>query len=96
MNFSVDLNNKSRYINKMKNNKINDDVLVEFNEVEMSCSDRDISVIDYYEKFGYDSEGGKLIKKYGSDLIRDEFIERVKDYCKENNEEYYDINWNWE
>jgi len=62
----------------------------------MSCSDRDISVIDYYEKFGYDSEGGKLIKKYGSEIIRDEFIERVKDYCKENNEEYYDINWNWE
>jgi len=77
----------------MKNNKINEDVLVEFNEVEMSCNDRNISVIDYYEKFGYDSKGGKLIKKYGSEIIKDEFIEKVKEYCKENNEEYYEINW---
>ena len=81
----------------MKNNyKISEDVMVEFNEVEVGCEERGRSIIEFYEEFGYDSKGGKLIKKYGSDLIRDEFIKRVKDYCKENNEEYYDINWNWE
>ena len=57
---------------------------------------KNIEVIEYIEDLFGSVEGCKLIKKYGSDLIRDEFIERVKKYCKENNEEYYDINWNWE
>jgi hypothetical protein len=75
------------------NNKINEDVMVEFNEVEMGCDERGRSIIEFYDEFGYDSEGGKLIKKYGSEVIRDEFIKKVKEYCEENDEEYYKINW---
>jgi len=75
------------------NNKINEDVMVEFNEVEMGCDERGRSIIEFYDEFGYDSEGGKLIKKYGSEVIRDEFIKKVKEYCEENDEEYYEINW---
>ena len=75
------------------NNKINEDVMVEFNEVEMGCDERGKSIIEFYDEFGYDSEGGKLIKKYGSEVIRDEFIKKVKEYCEENDEEYYEINW---
>ena len=73
--------------------KINEDVMEEFCELDTDCSSRGMSIIDFYEKFGYDSEGGKLIKEYGSEVIRDEYIKRVKKWCKENDEEYYEIDW---
>lgn len=77
----------------MKNYLINDDVMVELNEIECDGGSRGMGVIDFYERFGYDSEGGKLIKEYGSERIRDEFVERVKEFWKENGEEGYEIDW---
>jgi predicted enzyme involved in methoxymalonyl-ACP biosynthesis len=72
---------------------INDDVMVEFNEIDCDGSERGMSVIDFYERFGYDSEGGKLIKKYGSEVIKKEYVERVKKWSEENGEEYYEVMW---
>ena len=77
----------------MKNYLINDEVMDEFCEVEVDGGSCGMSVIGFYEKFGYESEGGKLIKKYGSEKIRDEFIERVKKFCEESGDEYYEIDW---
>ena len=77
----------------MKINLIGEDVMVELSEIECDGSERGMSVIDFYERFGYESEGGKLIKKYGSERIRDEFVERVKKICEENDEEFYGVNW---
>jgi hypothetical protein len=77
-------------------NLINEEVLVELSEVECDGGERMMSVIDYYEEFGYDSEGGKLIKKYGSDVIRDEYVKKIKKICKENGEEFEGGNWDGE
>jgi len=77
----------------MKNYLINDDVMVEYNEIECDSGERGGSVMWFYEKFGYDSEGGELIKKYGSDVIKKEYEERVKKWCEENGEEFEGVNW---
>ena len=72
----------------MNNYLINEDVMVEFNEISCDSEERGGSVIDFYEEFGYESEGGKLIKKYGSEVIKKEYVKRVKKWCKENEEEF--------
>ena len=77
----------------MMKNLINEDVMVEFNEIDCDGGSRGMSVIDFYERFGYDSDGGKLIKKYGSEVIKKEYVERVKKWCEENDEEYYEVMW---
>jgi hypothetical protein len=37
-----------------------------------------------------------LIKKYGSDVIRDEYVRKIKKICKENGEEFEGVNWDGE
>ena len=74
-------------------NLINEDVMVEFNEIELDGNERGMSVINFYEKFGYDSEGGKLIKKYGSDVIKKEYVEKVMKWCEEEGEVFDGVNW---
>ena len=76
-----------------KNYLINDEVMDEFCEVEVDGGSRGMSVIDFYEEFGYESEGGKLIKKFGKEVIGKEFVERCKEFWKDNDEEGWEIDW---
>ena len=72
---------------------INDEAMTEFCEYECDGRERGLSVMDVVEMYNYSNESGRLIKKYGEEAIRDEFIKRCKEFCEENDEEYYDIMW---